>query len=85
MKGIYTGCPMRITHVFPRGAKRLCRIRKLSREVSLGLRWFEYYHKNKNASLACRYFGILKKDFLQVEEKIQPLRPQNFRGQELCS
>lgn len=64
MKGIYAGCPMQITHVFPRGAKRLVRIAKLSREATLRLRWFEHYHKNRNASLTCRYFGILKKDFL---------------------
>jgi len=68
-------CPMQITHVFPKGAKRFARIPKLSREASLRLRWFEHYHKTRNVSLTCRYFGILKKDFLQVEEKIQSLGP----------
>jgi len=63
MKDIYAGCPMRITHVFPGGAKRFSRIRKLSREATIRLRWFEHYHKSKNASLTCRYFGISRKTF----------------------
>ena len=85
MKGIYAGCPMRITHVFPRGAKRLSRIRKLSREATVRLRWFEHYHENRNASLTCRCFGILKKDFLQVEEKIQSRGSYHSGDQESCS
>ena len=72
MKGIYAGCPMRITHVFPRGAKRLSRIRKLSREATLRLRWFEHYHKNRNASLTCRYFGISRKTFYKWKKRYNP-------------
>ena len=72
MKGIYAGCPMQITHVFPEGAKRLCRIRKLSREASLRLRWFEYYHKTENASLTCRYFGISRKTFYKWKKRYNP-------------
>ncbi len=63
MKGIYIGCPVRITHVFPKGARRLARIWKLSREATVRLRWFERCHKSKNASLTCRYFGISRKTF----------------------
>jgi len=69
MKGIYAGCPMRITHVFPRGAKRLARIPKLSREATVRLRWFDYYHKTKNASLTCRYFGISRKTFYKWKKR----------------
>lgn len=72
MKGIYAGCPMQITHVFPRGAKRLVRIAKLSREVTLRLRWFEHYHKNRNASLTCRYFGISRKTFYKWKRRYNP-------------
>lgn len=63
---------MRIIHVFPRGAKRLSRIRKLSREASLRLRSFEYYHKSKNASLTCRYFGISRKTFYKWKKRYNP-------------
>ena len=69
MKGIYTGCPMRITHVFPKGARRLARIPKLSREATVRLRWFDYYHKTKNASLTCRYFGISRKTFYKWKKR----------------
>jgi transposase-like protein len=72
MKGIYTGCPMQITHVFPEGAKRLCRIRKLSREATIRLRWFEYYHKTENASLTCRYFGISRNTFYKWKKRYNP-------------
>ena len=69
MKGIYAGCPMRITHVFPRGAKHLARIPKLSREATVRLRWFDYYHKTKNASLTSRYFGISRKTFYKWKKR----------------
>ena len=69
MEGIYAGCPMRITHVFPRGAKRLARIPKLSREATVRLRWFDYYRKSQNASLTCRYFGISRKTFYKWKKR----------------
>ncbi len=69
MKGIYAGCPMQITHVFPRGAKRLARIPKLSREATVRLRWFDYYRKSQNASLTCRYFGISRKTFYKWKKR----------------
>ncbi len=41
MKGTYTGCPVRITHLLPRGPKCLVRIPELSREATVRLRWFD--------------------------------------------
>ena len=69
MKGIYAGFPMQITHVFPRGARRLARIPKLSRDATLRLRWFDYYRKTQNASLTCRYFGISRKTFYKWKRR----------------
>ncbi len=71
MKG-YTGCPMQITHVFPKGGKRFALIAKISREATLRLRWFEYYHKSKNASLTCRHFGISRKTFCKWKKRYNP-------------
>ena len=87
MKGIYAGFPMQITHVFPRGARRLARIPTLSREATLRLRWFDHYQKTGNASLTSRYFGISRKTFykwkrmipLEKELKIKALRKKYIR------
>ncbi len=72
MKSIYAGCPMQITHIFPKGAKRLARIPELPREATVRLRWFEHYHKSKNASLTCRYFGISRKTFYKWKKRYDP-------------
>lgn len=37
--------------------------KELSKEGKNRLRWIEYYHKHKNVSLTCRYFGISRKTF----------------------
>jgi len=63
---------MRIIHVFPKGARRLARIPKLSREATVRLRWFDYYHKTKNVSLTCRYFGISRKTFYKWKKRYNP-------------
>jgi len=86
MKGIYAGCRMQITHVFPKREKRFARIAKLSREATVRLRWFEHYHKTKNASLTCRYFGISRKTFYKWKRREnwdtmkEEIHPANLSG-----
>jgi len=61
-----------MTHVFPRGARRLAKIPTLSREATLRLRWFDHYHRTGNASLTCRYFGISRKTFYKWKGRYNP-------------
>lgn len=70
MEGIYTGCPRQITYRSPEEARYLDRIRKLSKEAKLRLRWFDHCQKTKNASLACRYFGISRKTFYEWKKDV---------------
>jgi len=41
----------------------------ISREARKRLRWFDHYHKNGNARLTCRYFGISPQTFYRWKRR----------------
>ena len=52
---------------------------QLSSKAKLRLKWMDYYHKTKNASLTCRHFGIAKSVFWYWYKKYDP---QNLKSLE---
>jgi transposase InsO family protein len=44
----------------------------LSKQAKQRLKWFDYYHKCENASLACRHFGISRKTFYKWQKVYDP-------------
>lgn len=62
MKGLYNGVTMNLSYILP-GASRLAYLPQLSKEARQRLKWFDYHHSCRNASLTCRYFGISRKTF----------------------
>ena len=44
----------------------------ISREAKRRLYWMDHYHKHKNVSLTCRYFGISRKTFYYWKKRYDP-------------
>jgi len=63
---------MSYTHIMP-GASLLANSTKsISREAKIRLKWMDYFHKHKNVSLTCRYFGISRKTFYKWKKQYNP-------------
>lgn len=65
------GVTMRTTHNLY-GVSFLRGITGLSKEGEKRLKWFDYYHKTKNARLTCRYFGISPQTFYRWKKRFNP-------------
>jgi putative transposase len=56
-----------------RGALHLARVREVSREARLRLRWMDYYQAHgRNAALTCRHFGISRQTFYRWKRRYRP-------------
>ena len=92
MKGI-VGTNTYMFSLFPKQILNRIKDIKLPREVKVRLRWIEHYHKTKNISKTCRYFGISRTTFYKWYERYKkegieglydrPKTPKNKRKPEL--
>src|SRR3990167_9203578 len=89
MSGRYNGASMKAHYILP-GAGRLSRLVNISFEAKRRLKWFDYYYSHgRNASLACRHFGISADTFYMWKRRFKPgllktlesfsTRPRSFR------
>jgi putative transposase len=59
-------------HVLP-GAARISKIKSLSKEAKLRLKWMDWYiDHGKNARLTCRHFGIVPSVFYRWKNRFNP-------------
>ena len=49
------------------------RLKDLSREAKLRIKWFDYYLKTGNAAQTCKYFGISRKTFYKWKKRYDPM------------
>jgi transposase InsO family protein len=68
MKG-QTGGQGATRTVIPPGLSSLPVPPNLSKEAKLRLRWMDYYHKHRDASLTCRHFGIGRSLFYKWKKR----------------
>jgi putative transposase len=52
--------------------RSLVRQGTISSEAARKLRWLDHYHRNGNARLTCRYFGISPKTFYRWKNRFDP-------------
>jgi putative transposase len=52
--------------------RTLVRQGTISPEAAKKLRWMDHYHRNRNARLTCRYFGISPKTFYRWLNRFDP-------------
>ncbi|PJE73314.1 MAG: hypothetical protein COV00_00520 [Candidatus Tagabacteria bacterium CG10_big_fil_rev_8_21_14_0_10_40_13] len=77
MNGRYNGVTMNISFTMP-GAGKLAYLPQLSPEAKKRLKWFDYYHRCRNVSLTCRYFGISRKTFYYWQKRYNPRRLESL-------
>ena len=66
----YNGCPMNIYGAIIPGATSLARLSvRLSKQARQRIKWFDYYHKCRNVSRTCRYYGISRKTFYKWKRR----------------
>jgi transposase InsO family protein len=52
----------------------------LSKQAKLRLRWMDYYHTHKDASLTCRHFGITRSLFYKWKQRYDRLGPRGLEN-----
>src|SRR5579871_2813419 len=50
----------------------------LSKEAKQRLRWMDYYHKHRDASLTCRHFGISRSLFYKWKKRYDQRGPRGL-------
>lgn len=52
----------------------------LSREARLRLKWMDYYHRHRDASLTCRHFGIGRSLFYKWKKRYNRMGPRGLEA-----
>ena len=69
-KSRYNGCPMNIYGAIIPRVTSLARLSvRLSKQARQRIKWFDYYHKCRNVSRTCRYYGISRKTFYKWKRR----------------
>ena len=77
-KGRYNGVYMHSTKNLPTSLHHLASVPKLSSSAKKRLAWMDYYHKHRNISQTCRYFGISRKTFHHWKNRYQPFHLESL-------
>lgn len=74
--------PMNTTSVYGFGTFcSLASLPRLSPEAKKRLAWFDYYHKCRNISQTCRYFGVSRKTFHLWKKRYDPQRLESLEDE----